>query len=146
MALFSDFISLNLFIRNNPIPCVLLLLYLKLCIFRLWSSRKHVRLAMGTTSDSVYGSFGNIVNYFLYDWPWKRFVLHFILLYQLFVYIFFLKFNIEITKLFTWKYTGHADGAHLTPGSPKEDLTALAKNKSYMLSLSGFTCVTFTGQ
>ena len=55
---------------------------------------------------------------------------------------YFLKFNIEITKLFTWKYTGHADGAHLTPGSPKEDLTALAKNKSYMLSLAGFTCVT----
>ena len=60
--------------------------------------------------------------------------------------LYFFEFNIEITKLFTLKFTGHADGAHLTPGSPKEDLTALAKNKSYMLSLAGFTCVTFTGQ
>ena len=39
---------------------------------------------------------------------------------------------------------GQADGAHLTPSTPKDDLMALAKNKSFVLSTVGFTCVTFT--
>ena len=39
---------------------------------------------------------------------------------------------------------GLAEGAHLRPSSPMIDLRALAKNKSFVLSTVGFTCVTFT--
>lgn len=39
---------------------------------------------------------------------------------------------------------GQAENAHSVPGSPKDDLKALAKNKSFMLAMVGFTCVTFT--
>lgn len=68
------------------------------------------------------------------DWRWGLRVTPFMGLLAILLIIFFM---IDPER-------GHADGAHLTPGSPKEDLTALAKNKSYMLSLAGFTCVTFT--
>merc|ERR1712110_519051 len=39
---------------------------------------------------------------------------------------------------------GLAEGAHLRPSSPMIDLKALGKNKSFVLSTVGFTCVTFT--
>ena len=40
---------------------------------------------------------------------------------------------------------GQAEDAHLMPSkNPVTDLKALAKNKSYILSIAGFTCVTFT--
>ena len=38
---------------------------------------------------------------------------------------------------------GQAENAHGVPSSPVEDLKALAKNKSFVLSTIGFTCVTF---
>ena len=39
---------------------------------------------------------------------------------------------------------GKVEGSHLKPTSPKEDLKALASNKSYVLSTIAFTCVTFS--
>ena len=38
---------------------------------------------------------------------------------------------------------GQSEGANLTGGSPREDLAALGKNKSFCLSTVAFTCVAF---
>ncbi len=38
---------------------------------------------------------------------------------------------------------GQSEGAHLRPSNPREDLMALAKNKSYAYTTVAFTCVTF---
>ena len=39
---------------------------------------------------------------------------------------------------------GSADGSDLRPSSPREDLNALRKNTSFVLSTVAFTCVTFS--
>ena len=146
MALFSDFISLNLFIKDTPS-----LVYYN---YYTWNHLFLGSEVAENTSDWRWGLRVTpfmgllailLIIFFMIDPERGLFCILYCYTSCLFTF-YFLRFNIELTKLFTWKYTGHADGAHLTPGSPKEDLTALAKNKSYMLSLAGFTCVTFTGQ
>lgn len=49
-----------------------------------------------------------------------------------------------IAVLMTDPPRGKVEGSHLQPTSPKEDLKALASNKSYVLSTIAFTCVTFS--
>ena len=38
---------------------------------------------------------------------------------------------------------GQSEGAHLSPSSPREDIVALARNRSYAYTTVAFTCVTF---
>ena len=68
------------------------------------------------------------------DWRWGLRVTPFMGLFAILL-ILFLMIDPE---------RGHADGAHLIPSSPKDDLKALMNNKSFCLSVIGFTCVTFT--
>ena len=68
------------------------------------------------------------------DWRWGLRVTPFMGLFALLLIVFFM---IDPER-------GTAEGAHLRPSSPIIDLKALAKNKSYILSCTGFTCVAFT--
>ena len=68
------------------------------------------------------------------DWRWGLRVTPFMGLFALLLIVFFM---IDPER-------GLAEGAHLRPSSPMIDLRALAKNKSFVLSTVGFTCVTFT--
>merc|ERR1712018_759350 len=68
------------------------------------------------------------------DWRWGLRVTPFLGLFALLLIIFFM---IDPER-------GLAEGANLRPSAPIEDLKALGKNKSFMLSTIGFTCVTFT--
>ena len=69
------------------------------------------------------------------DWRWGLRVTPFMGLLALLLIVFFM---IDPER-------GLAEGAHLRPNSnPLPDLKALGKNKSFVLSTVGFTCVTFT--
>ena len=68
------------------------------------------------------------------DWRWGLRVTPFMGLFALLLIVF----------LMVDPERGLAEGAHLRPSSPTIDLKALGKNKSFVLSTVGFTCVTFT--
>jgi MFS family permease len=70
------------------------------------------------------------------DWRWGLRVTPFMGLFAILLIIFFM---IDPER-------GHSEGAaQLRPSvNPKDDLMALAKNKSFVLSTVAFTCVTFT--
>jgi MFS family permease len=68
------------------------------------------------------------------DWRWGLRVTPFMGLFALLLIVFFM---VDPER-------GLAEGAHLRPSSPMIDLKALGKNKSFVLSTVGFTCVTFT--
>jgi len=68
------------------------------------------------------------------DWRWGLRVTPFMGLVALLLIVFFM---IDPER-------GLSEKSHLRPSSPIVDLIALGKNKSFVLSTVGFTCVTFT--
>ncbi|CAM6054356.1 unnamed protein product, partial [Sphagnum tenellum] len=68
------------------------------------------------------------------DWRWGLRVTPFLGLVAIVCIMFFM----------TDPPRGASEGAHLRPASPKADLKALSRNKSFVLSTVAFTCVTFS--